>query len=76
MALTKRITPVGNSAGFIFDKPVLKQVGWEVGTEVEVKVQGESLILTKYRRITPNELTKAIARAKERHGKSLHKLGE
>lgn len=37
----------GNSSGVILDQPVLKQVGWENGTEVEVRVEGASIVLTQ-----------------------------
>ena len=37
MPLVKPITKHGNSAGIILDQTILKMVGWEVGTEVEVR---------------------------------------
>ncbi len=46
MALTKKVTRVGNSAGMTFDQPVMKQLEWEVGTQVDFKVRGRQLILT------------------------------
>lgn len=75
MALTKRIIPVGNSAGLTLDKPVLKQVGWEVGMDVEIRVEGNSIVLTKYRAATANELQASLRRVSARHAKSLDKLG-
>ena len=48
MALTKQLIPVGNSTGLTFDKPILKQVGWDRGTEVDVRVEGETVILTRH----------------------------
>jgi antitoxin component of MazEF toxin-antitoxin module len=49
MALTKRVTRVGNSAGLTIDQAVMKQMGWEIGTEVEFTVDGEQLILSPHR---------------------------
>lgn len=48
MALVKRVSRQGNSASVILDQPVLKQVGWETGTEVEVRVADGAVILTRH----------------------------
>ena len=37
MALVKAITKHGNSAGIILQQTILKIIGWEVGTEVEIQ---------------------------------------
>ena len=55
MALVKRVTRVGNSAGLTFDQPILKQVGWEIGTQVEITVQGEQIILSPHRYASDEE---------------------
>lgn len=75
MALIKRVSRVGNSAGMTFDQPVLKQVGWELGTEIEVRVEGETIILTRHRYAAPEEVAASAKRMIARHGKSLDKLG-
>ena len=76
MALTKRISPIGNSAGLTFDRPILRQVGWEMGTEVELRVEGETIILTKHRNATSDELANSAKRMIARHRRSLEKLSE
>lgn len=76
MALTKRISPIGNSAGLTFDRPILRQVGWEMGTEVELRVEGETIILTKHRNATREEVATSATRMIARHRKSLEKLSE
>ena len=48
MALVKPITKHGNSAGIILEHAILKMVGWEVGTEVEIRVSGESIVLARH----------------------------
>jgi antitoxin component of MazEF toxin-antitoxin module len=75
MALTKRLNPVGNSAGLTFDKPILKQVGWELGNEIELRVEGETIVLTKHRYAEPEEVTASAKRMLAKHAKSLDKLG-
>ena len=75
MAFTKRLTPVGNSKGFIVDQPILRQLGWDASTEVEFEVKGEKLILKPYRLAEKNEITESAQRMIAKHGKSLDKLG-
>ena len=75
MALTKRLNPVGNSAGLTFDKPILKQVGWERGDEIELRIVGETIVLTRYKYAEPSDVAASAKRMIARHGKSLDKLG-
>jgi antitoxin component of MazEF toxin-antitoxin module len=55
MALVKKVTRVGNSAGLTIDQAVMRQVGWEIGTPVEFRVNGEQLILTPHRYASDDE---------------------
>lgn len=75
MALTKRLNPVGNSAGLTFDKPILKQVGWERGDEIELQVEGETIILRRHKFATETEVSASAKRMIAKHAKSLDKLG-
>jgi antitoxin component of MazEF toxin-antitoxin module len=75
MAFTKRLTPVGNSKGFIVDQPILRQLGWDASTEVEFEVKGEKLILKPYRLAEKSEVAESAKRMIAKHGKSLDKLG-
>ena len=53
MALVKTITKHGNSAGIILDQTLLKVLGWEVGTEVEIQVKKDAIVLTHYKKAEP-----------------------
>ena len=75
MALVKRLSPVGNSAGLTFDKPILKQVGWERGDDIEVQVEGETIILRRHKFAAQSAVAASAKRMIARHGKSLDKLG-
>jgi antitoxin component of MazEF toxin-antitoxin module len=48
MPLVKPITKHGNSAGIIIDQALLKVLGWDVGTEVELQVRGHSIVLSRH----------------------------
>ncbi len=48
MALIKPITKHGNSAGIILEQSILKMLGWDVRTEIEIRVSGDSIVLTRH----------------------------
>ena len=54
MPLVKPITKHGNSAGIILEQTILKMVGWEVGTEVEIQVTNDSIVLKHHVRAPHN----------------------
>jgi antitoxin component of MazEF toxin-antitoxin module len=72
--LVKRVTRVGNSAGLTFDQPVLRQVGWEVGTEVEIRVEGDQIILSRHRYATDKEASASSAKVFARRRKLMERL--
>lgn len=49
MALIKPITKHGNSAGIILEQILVKMLGWEVGTEVEIQLTNDSIVLKRHR---------------------------
>ena len=76
MPLVKKVTRHGNSSGVILDQPILKQVGWDTGTEVEVRVEGEAIILTRHRYAANDEFEAAAGKVFKRHAKSLERLAK
>ena len=54
MALVKPITKHGNSAGIILQQTILKIVGWGVGTEIEIHLREDSIVLTRHLRAAHN----------------------
>lgn len=59
MPYIKQVSKVGNSKGVILDRPILKMVGWDEGTEVEVQVQDDAVVLRKHRTATAGEFEAA-----------------
>ena len=76
MPLVKKVGKHGNSQGIILDQPVLKQVGWQTGTEVEVKIEGDSIVLTRHVYASDEAVRASASRMLERHRKSFEKLAE
>lgn len=54
MPLVKPITKHGNSAGIILQQTILKIVGWGVGTEIEIHLREDSIVLTRHLRAAHN----------------------
>ncbi len=76
MALVKKVTRVGNSAGLTIDQAVMKQMGWEIGTEVEFRVEGEQLILSPHRYATDEEARAAGERVVRNRRNMLERLAK
>jgi antitoxin component of MazEF toxin-antitoxin module len=55
MPLVKKLTRVGNSAGLVLDRAVLKQLDLEVGSEVEIAIKEKSIVITAHRYATKEE---------------------
>ena len=43
--LIKNITQIGNSKGIILPQAVLEQLGWDNGGQVELRIDGENLLV-------------------------------
>ncbi len=74
MPLVKRVTRVGNSGGLIFDQPVLRQAGLEIGSEVEIAVEHGRIVLTPHRYASDDEARAAGERVMDRRQKLLARL--
>jgi len=48
MPLVKPMTKHGNSAGIILEQTILKLLGWDAGTEVEIQVTDDSIVLKRH----------------------------
>jgi antitoxin component of MazEF toxin-antitoxin module len=64
MPLVKPITKHGNSAGIILEQTILKMVGWDVRTEIEIRVSGDSIVLTRH--VKPPHNLRSTDRVSER----------
>jgi antitoxin MazE len=79
--LTKRLTKIGDSTGLVIDKPILDLLGLARGDEVELKVEGERLIVGPVEvsaRVSNHraKFAKAKARVHANVGTALQKLAK
>jgi antitoxin component of MazEF toxin-antitoxin module len=47
LAIVRKIGKYGNSSGLLLPQPVMEMLGWETGIEIEMRVEGERLILSR-----------------------------
>jgi antitoxin component of MazEF toxin-antitoxin module len=74
--LVVKVTRHGYSSGIVLDQPILEQVGWDTGTEVEVRVEGEAIIITRHHHATQDDFEAAADTVFKRHAKSLERLAK
>lgn len=73
--LVKTLSPVGNSLGLIIDKPILDLLGIARDTPLEIKTDGDALII---RPIRPKDsaVADSARRMMEVHAETLRKLAQ
>jgi antitoxin MazE len=76
--VTKRLQVIGNSAGIIIDKPILDLLGITAETELDLKTDGERLIITPVRGEVQraSKLAKVQARVVRKHERTFRKLAK
>jgi antitoxin component of MazEF toxin-antitoxin module len=75
VSVAKRLQAIGNSAGIIIDKPILDLLGITAETELELKTDGERLIITPVRD-RAQRIAKVQARVVRKHQRTFQKLAK
>ena len=80
MTMIKKLTPIGNSEGLILDKTLLGLLNLERGADVEIQIEGQTLLV---RRASKEAVAGRAARFSEarkhvlaKHGGTLKKLAK
>lgn len=76
MPLTKKITRIGNSKGIIIPQPVLDQLNWDNDAEVELKVEGATLVVAPHRYATTDEFNASAGKVFSRRKKLMTRLAK
>ncbi len=74
--MIKKLTPIGNSLGLIIEKPILDLLNIDRNTRLEVRTDGEALIIRPVRAEHRARVHEAAERLMERHDETLRKLAE
>lgn len=72
--MIKRLTAVGNSLGLIIERPILELLDIDKETPLEVRTDGEALIIRPQRRDRSARLKAAAGRMMDAHDETLKKL--
>ncbi len=76
VAMIKKLSAVGNSLGLIIERPILELLGITKDTSLEVKTDGESLIIRPVRLNKKERLRESTKRMMATHEETLRKLAK
>ena len=74
--MIKRLTAVGNSLGLIIERPILELLDIDKETTLEVRTDGEALIIRPQRKNRSARLKAATGRMMDAHDETLRKLAK
>ena len=74
--MRKRLMAIGNSLGIIIEKPILELLDINRDTELEIRTDGEALIIRPARAAKRRRVSESAKRMMDTHDDTLRKLAE
>ncbi len=74
--MIKKLTTIGNSLGLIIERPILELLRIDRDTPLEVRTDGEALIIRPVREEHRARVRAAAKRMMDSHDETLRKLAE
>ena len=74
--MQKKLSVIGNSLGFVIDKPVLELLRIDRDTVLDVSTDGDALIIRPLRDAKDERVRAAALRVAEQHASAFEKLAE
>jgi antitoxin component of MazEF toxin-antitoxin module len=74
--ISKKLSPIGNSLGLVIDKPILDLLSIDRETGLEIRTDGESLIISPRRSARQKRVNEAVKRSMKNHDATLRKLAK
>jgi antitoxin MazE len=74
--MQKNLTAIGNSLGIVIEKPILELLGITKDTLLEMKTDGERLIIEPVKSTREKKLRAASKRVLENHDETFRKLAK
>lgn len=74
--MRKKLTAIGNSLGLVIEKPILELLGIDRDTELEMRTDGERLLIEPVRKSRRERVTKAIDEMLTKHADTMKKLAK
>ena len=72
--MRKRLSAIGNSLGIVIEKPILELLEINRETELDMRTDGDRLIISPVRKGKKERVRAALQRALSAHDESLRKL--
>ncbi len=73
--MRKRLSAIGNGLGIVIEKPILELLEIDRETELDMRTDGDRLIISPVRKGKKERVRAALHRALSAHDGSLRKLG-
>lgn len=74
--MRKRLMAIGNSLGIIIEKPILELLDIDRETELEIRTDGEALIIRPAKTARRKRVADSARRMMDTHDESLRKLAK
>ena len=74
--MIKTLSAIGNSLGLIIERPILELLRIDKDTELEVRTDGDALIIRPLRKEKLERVREATRRLMDKHDKLLDKLSK
>ncbi len=74
--MRKKLSAIGNSLGIVIEKPILELLGIDRDTELDLRTDGERLIIEPIRGARRARVKAAVRRAMDAHDETLRKLAK
>lgn len=74
--MRKKLSAIGNSLGVVIEKPILELLEIDRNTELELRTDGERLIIEPVRSAKQAKVKAALRRAMSAHDATLRKLAK
>jgi antitoxin component of MazEF toxin-antitoxin module len=74
--MRKKLSAIGNSLGIVIEKPILELLDIDRETELDMRTDGERLIIEPIRGARRAKLKAAVQRAMSAHDATLRKLAK
>ena len=72
----KKLSAIGNSLGIVIEKPILELLDIDRETELDMKTDGQRLIIEPIHRAKKAKVKAAVQRAMAAHDATLRKLAK
>lgn len=74
--MIKKLSPIGNSLGLLIERPILELLGITKDTPLEIKTDGEAIIMRPVRLSKKERIREPTKRMMAVHDETLRKLAK